>query len=370
MAEYRIHPYRIFLLLLSVLILVWYCKMGLQWWDFEGQWTISTYFCNQLNPYLAHPFELLTTKGVGEIPVGWGTSPWGLLLGQLLYPGFLEYHYAQIYFVTLYFVLYAIALFYVWQAFPNQRTELLLFALLASVSYFRPMLSGNAGGIMCLLLLLSISLQHKSQTIAGVLLAFAMIKPQLALLFCLYFLLRKRYVLLFVACTVDVLSWVVAAFLLDTSIVQLLKDFLHYDIGEGVQFAGIFTLAFSSSSTAMLFSMLFGIIYAVVYYIFYKGRGQLVELAPFCVAASLWSYSWGNEYLVLLPVCLLSYQFYGGTTGTLRFRWAFLVPYTMFSVIIIIAITTVLAPITSLSAFHIAMTLYSIGLLIGVYKYL
>lgn len=370
MTEYKLQPYRMLLLLLSVLILFWYCKMGLQWWDFEGQWTISTYFCNQLNPYLSQPFELLAAKGVGDIPSGWGTSPWGLLLGQLLYPGFLEYHYAQIYFVALYFMLYAIALFYAWRLFPYQRTELLFFALLAAVSYFRPLLSGNAGGIMCLLLLLSIALQDKNQVFAGVLLAFAMIKPQLALLFCLYFLFRKRYILLFVACIVDVLAWIVAAFLLDTSILQLLTDFLNYDIGEGAQFAGIFTLAFSSSSTAMLFSMLFGTIYAVVYYSFYKNRGKLVELAPFCVATAFWSYAWGNEYLVLLPVCLLAYQFYVDAKGIARVKWAFIVPYTIFSVVIIIALTTVLTLLSQQPAFHIAMTLYSVGLLVGVYKYL
>ncbi len=364
MTEYKLQPYRVLLLLLSVLILFWYCKMGLQWWDFEGQWTISTYFCHQLNPYLPHSLDTLANKGLGEIPAGWGTSPWGLILGQFLYPGVLKYQYAQIYFVGLYFMLYAIAIFYAWRTFPKHRTQLILFASLATVNYFRPMLSGNAGGIMCLLLLLAVALQDKNQAFAGLLLAFAMIKPQLALLFCLYFLLRKRYILLAVTFIVDVLSWVAASIMLETSMWQLLYDFLHCNIGGGGQFAGIFTLAFSNSSTAMLASMTAGILYATIYYAVNKGKGQIAELASFCIATSFWSYSWGNEYMVLLPVSLLAYKRLTEYTTIKQIKWLLFIPYSMLAVVIIIVLTTISTHIAPQSAFHIAMTLYSIGLMV------
>lgn len=359
----------------AVLILLWLLKVQSQFWDFEGQWIVSTYLFEGVNPYVKHTSEFLASRNLLPIPEGWGTSPWGLVLGQIFYPGFVSREVSKYAFMALHLIVLLAVSLKAMKDFSEHKKQVMFIILLFFGSYLYPMQGGNAGALMCLMLLLSWKISGKHQLSAGVLLAFAMVKPQLTLLFCLYFLIKQRYRLLAVAASIDIFAWWIASLSVHTSMFALLHDFLNAGIGASGIYMGIMTLAsplMPSSSMAMYLSMLVGIVYALTYYYFNRGKGELQEIAPFCVATSFWCYAWGNELLILLPVTVLALQNIDKKHGIKQFRWAFVAGLTAFAPIVIIAIER-LAIYTlngaDFNTFHISFTAYIISLISTLCKY-
>lgn len=375
MRDISAKTYTIILAVVATAILLWILKIGPQYWDFDGQWIVSKCFLSGLNPYTHHTSAELLAHSLPPIPQGWGTSPWGLILGQIFYPGFLSNSLARYYFISLFAVTILIAALFLYKN-NDHRVSTLFILLLSSISFLYPMQGGNAGSLMCLMLLLAWYLMDCNEYISGLLLAFAMIKPQLALLFCLYFLINRKYKLLAVAATMDIAAWAMSALILQTSMTQLLVDFFASGIGSGAQFSGILTLLSPflhiSMKNVMYLSMFLGVIYSLSYYKINRERGKFEEIAPFCVATAFWSYSWGNELLILLPVIVLAYQKYSEKGGLNSLRWATLAGYLSFGIVIIIAITKLMEiynPLMSVNSLHIAMTLYLLGIVMGMCKY-
>ena len=349
------------------------------WADIEGQCTLCAYLWQGINPYLPVSADVQQAHGLPEVPQGFGTSPWGLILGQLFYPGFLSLATAKVYFIALYIAGYLFTAFYAARNsdYPIQQT--LLFCLLASISYFTPMSHGNAGGLFCLLLLWALYLSEKSPVLAGVCLSLALIKPQASLLFCLYFILRKQYRTLFIAAVIDLTAWGLAAIILKESPWQLLADFFACDIGASggpnstlqlEAFKGILTLAADRIPHAMYVSMILGTAYALAFYYINKNKGYLQRIAPFCVATAFWSYTFGNEMFICFPVVLLAYQNMTQCSQLAWIRWAFVVPYVAFSNIILDFMPSFIFHYTGcMPSFHLIMTIYLAGLIACMYKY-
>ena len=57
--------------------------------DFLGQWKLCAYALRGIDPYPLIGVETPAVKELGIIPAYWGTTPYGLLLGNLFYAGFL-----------------------------------------------------------------------------------------------------------------------------------------------------------------------------------------------------------------------------------------------------------------------------------------
>lgn len=302
---------------LLVVVLLWFFKWGFAWNDFYGQWLICKYFLKGVNPYVQISADTLELYGLGPIPPGWGTSPWGILLGQLFYAGWLPLSVAKIWFIFICVIIYFLVCASFIHLYHLKKKYFITLSAVGLVSWLFPILNGNIGGTICLLLIMALGIKDRCNILAGCLLAFSLIKPQASLLFCLYFLFQRNFKVLFVAAFIDILAWYVVATRLNAGILDILWQMFESNVGCGNQYNGIMTFlapALPDFSLTMYLSMIVGIIYSIVLYVFicrnYDRNGFVASL-PFCVATSFWCYSWGNEFIVLLPVaafCLLRYE--------------------------------------------------------------
>ena len=346
--------------------------MAWLWPDFDGQWIINTYLFEQINPYLPVTPEVLHAHNLQKIPEDFGTSPWGLVLGQFFYAGWLPNNIAAIYFLFLYFGAYMFTMAYAFHHFKNQRWLVLFFGILVCPSYFYAMFVGNAGGLFALCLLWSLYLSHQHPVLAGIALSFAMIKPQMALIFCFFLIYERRFRMLFIAAAIDICALLLACFVLGTPPFQLLVDFTSCDIGDAADgYYGILTLFESHLPYSLYGSMLLGIVYATAYYIRYHDRNELIKLAPFCTAAAFWCYAWGNEMLVQLPLAMLAWQHLQTSRFPDRLRWAFILPYCMLHNYAVLYLYGVVYHFTHLipTPYRPTYTLYVLILIVSVYSY-
>ena len=137
-----------------------------------------------------------------------------------------------------------------------------------------------------------------------------MVKPQVALIFCLPLLLMRRFKILFIAAAIDIAAWLIVSLMVNTSPITLLTEFVAAGAGGDKSYAGIFTLFTASNhNLAMELSMLAGIIYVCICHKFLSGcKISAFKFFPACIAATFWSYSFYNDfYILILPVIICVY---------------------------------------------------------------
>ena len=336
---------RILITLVEINIFIW--AIGLffnkppTYGDFLGQWKLCAYALRGLDPYPLIGVEIPVIEELGIIPNNWGTTPWGLLLGNLFYPGFLpmkiaafiptsslsiekdiqayrEINFtpepAEIYFIILNVIILLATSIIIFKHFKILSRKLAWTSCLLSIFSFSQLVSlnqtGNAGSIICCLLILVCLLQDRYPKLSGIFLALAMVKPQLALIFCLTLLIMRRFKILFIAAAIDIAAWLIVSFMLQKSPMILFMEFLSADTGGSRNYSGIFTLFTASDyNLAMGLSMLAGIIYVVIGHKFLKDcKISAFKFVPACIASTFWCYSFYNEfYILLLPVAVCIY---------------------------------------------------------------
>lgn len=261
--------------------------------DFRGQWALCAYTLHSIDPYAITGLKTPLIEEIGIIPAIWSTTPWGLILGNFFYPGFLNVGDAAQYFWVLNLLILLITGFVLRNHF--RFGAIILPAFLGGFlisAYF-----GNAGAVICCLLILSCLWAEELPILAGVLLSLAMIKPQIALPICFAMLLKKYFKVLVVAALIDFAAWGIAALITNQTPINLLTEFLSINTGGGVAFAGLFTLAFTENlSLAMGLSMLAGILF-----IWLTFRDEKFFWAcPACLATTFFAYSFHNEFFILI----------------------------------------------------------------------
>ena len=313
----------------------------LRYHDFLGHWKLCAYALHGIDPYPLIGVKVPAVEELGIIPKYWGTTPYGLLLGNLFYAGFLAMNTAalipskpflinkdiqayreinstlepaEIYFIVIsvaFVLVTAIVIFQTFKTFSKRVAWTSALLAIFSFSLLIPLKNtGNASGTICCMLILISFLQEKYPTLSGVLLAFAMIKPQLALIFCVTLLLMRRFKILFIAAAIDILAWLIVSFMLQTSPMVLLQEFLATGAGGTRSYAGIFTLFTASDhQLAMGFSMLAGIIYVLIGHKFLSDcKISAFKFFPACIAATFWCYSFYNDfYILILPAIVCVY---------------------------------------------------------------
>lgn len=287
---------------------------SLSFFDFVGQWQLTAYAYQGIDPYPLIGSNSANITSIGAIPKGWGTAPWGLLLGNLFYPGFMSLKNAKIYFVVFNFFLLCITALGVFRKFKQLSVQVgsySFFCALFSFWFFYSLSEGNAGGGICCLLLLVIIYYDKHPVFTGLLLGLSLIKPQLSLIICIAFLFLKNYKVVFVSFGVVALSSLIVSIMVHNNIFNLIYEFLNAGIGGNVNYSGIFTLFFVGNPIlAMIISMMTGIIFVAVFIHFLpKDLLKPFCLLPASIAATFWSYSFLNDfYILLLPLIVSIYS--------------------------------------------------------------
>ena len=332
--------------------------------DFLGQWKLCAYTLRGVNPYTLIGVEVPAIEELGIIPANWGTTPYGLLLGNLFYAGFLAMatatlipstpysinkdltayreinsalEPAEIYFIALNVIVLSATAIIIFQTFKNFSRKFAWTSALLSIFSFAMLIplidTGNVSGIICCMLILICLLQENYPKLSGILLAFAMVKPQLALIFCLTLLLMRRFKILFIAAAIDIAAWLIVSFMVNTSPITLLTEFLATGAGGNKSYAGIFTLftAFDHN-LAMLLSMAAGIIYVCIgHKLLSDCKISAFKFLPACIAATFWCYSFYNDfYILILPVAACVYVMIESKNFAIPFGAALFMTFGLF----------------------------------------
>ena len=318
--------------------------------DFRGQWALCAYTLRGVDPYAITGLQTPLIEEIGIIPSVWSTSPWGLILGNFFYPGFLSVENSVTYFLLLNLFVLLITAFTLMKHFSFVFMALLTFI----AGFFISAYFGNAGGIICCLLILSCLLEKERPILSGVLLSLAMVKPQVALPICFALLLRKNFKVLTIAALIDFVAWGIDSLLTNQTPLALLMEFLSVDTGGGMAFAGLFTLAFQENlSLAMGLSMLAGVAFI---WLTFKDE-KYFWACPACLATTFFAYSFHNEFFILILPALFCIEL-----ARTKIIWlaAFIfmasAPYALFILVKMFAID-------SLKAFWLARTIFAIILI-------
>lgn len=286
---------------------------GLLLGDGDLRWKESSYVFSGINP-----FEII--NGIREplSEIGWlpdfaGAVPWGLILGNLFTPCFLSHDAALNYTLTLYFVLVPIAVI-IFARFlhsngyidSKRRSLCVALGILALGSLYHSYWVCNYGALICMFIIIAISICDKHEYVAGILMAFAMCKPQLGFLFFFPFLLMGKWRLIFTSVFITFAAWGIAISLTHTEPLQLFTEMLA--VGKHIGLAGFFTFPFVSmgfSPTAVrLCSMVFSAtLYVLILY--YTGlslvrRDFFFHVSCIAVLCGMWFYMQEQDYLILI----------------------------------------------------------------------
>ena len=323
--------------------------------DLKGQRALCAYTLHGIDPFLQIGVEPPLLPDVGAIPKNFGTSPWGLILGNIFYPAFLPLELAEIYFVALNIVLLSTTAFFVWDASRKISARLgvialALFTLPATV--MRTWWYGNAGGCIICLLMLCCVICERRPFLTGVLLSVAMIKPQVALTFCILFFLQRRFKVLLTAAVIDLGAWLIASSLTGTTPLNLLIEMSHINVAGSGIFSGIFRLFFlEAPMTSIYLSMTVGTLFIIFLHRRSTERNFL-SMYPACVAAMFWSYSTNNEDFIAVLPALCCFKIMLDNNGIDKIKWFAAGMFFYFSLI-------------TLQMFDIGCDLFSINRVLG-----
>lgn len=285
---------------------------GYDGWDIKGHWSICAYTLRGYNPYLLIGAEKGPFPDIIGIPENFSTVPWGCLLGSAYYAGFLPLTGACVYNFIMHFVfafLTVLVIYKTFAEFVGTKRSVVLSALLI-VSHFSFMYSvyyGNAGGIICSMLIISIFLAKSNPYISGILLSLTMSKPQIAAIICIIYVFEGRWKAIITAALIDIAAWLAVSLMTDTGIVDLLIQTFSSGTASPVQYLGLFSVIKHmgvEKGIVLMMNVFAGVTYTIGLWYYLKKKSdsavnQLVFYVPACIASTFWIYKNGTDYMIL-----------------------------------------------------------------------
>ena len=293
------------------------------WVDLVTQWKVCAYTLRGVDIYTLRGSSDFIPE-IGFLQAGFHASPWGCILENVFYGGFLSFGAAKAYFLTASLTVLLIASLVLRAKCASLGFGSWAFIIsLFSLDFFAPVAGGNAGGMICAFLLMAWLVCDDHPYVAGVLVAFAMVKPQAALIVCVMLLMMKRIKPLIVGAAVDISAWFAVSVMTKKGMFELLREFLFMSsdkVGEPFS-AGIFTLVFDSYMSAVYASMTAGVIFvAVIYALLPRDMPEMFRIYPAFMAVTFWCYSYVNDnYVLVLPVCLCAWLMLRGRKSVFWF---------------------------------------------------
>ncbi|MBQ7545092.1 MAG: DUF2029 domain-containing protein [Synergistaceae bacterium] len=356
----------------------WMFHDGATWTDFPTQWRICVYTLRGMDIYSFRGTADYLPE-IGAISEGFHASPFGLVLENLFYGGFLPFNAAKIYFIALNIAVIVIASCLLYQKTAKLSQELGIMSFLVSltsVNFFISTHEGNAGGMICAFLVIAWLILEEHPYTSGILIGFAMVKPQDAAIVCIALLLMKKVLSVVVAAVIDVAAWLVSSLLLKRGMLELLQEFLFapnaLPVGssEARPFAGIFSLVSDNFLYATAASMVFGIIFLFwVYRSLPAEMPGIFKIYPAFMAVTFWCYSWAlDSYVLIVPACLCLWLMFRSSSRREFWGWMlwglFCVSGAFFRSAVCRVLMRAYADIGYYKAYDIARTLNEVGIII------
>lgn len=298
----------IFLLAVCILVCVvlYFYIGGYSAYDVQGHWRICAYTLEGENPY---PLigQAAKIESLGEIPKAFSTVPWSCVFGSAFYAGYMPLQWACVYIFVLHFAvlaLTAVVLYWTMQLILSRKQIIALLLLpCAHFSFMYSVHYGNAGGVICCLLMIAFCIGEKRPILAGILVGLGMMKPQITAIVCFALLLNKQWKTLFVAAGIVVTGWAATSLMTSVDPLTLLKQTFssgtsptqYLGLLNNLKYGGV------NSTLILLMNVAIGCGYTAGLHLYLKKNGvaSMFVYVPACIASVFWVYKNGTDYLIV-----------------------------------------------------------------------
>lgn len=294
---------------------------GLFFADFSMRWKECGYVLHGINPF-DNMDGLVSLPQYGTISDLGGMVPWEYILGNVFNPGFISFPAAKACFLFLTFVIISYAGFCGYRILRKNGVDAkwaaLAFPIVLLPNYWiNSMRWGNQGALLACLAFIFVCIVDEHPYIAGILLSFMMMKPQIGALFFIVLLLTKKFKTIFTAGGILCAAWGTSAILTQTSPIKMVTQMLDrgLDLNDVVVY-GLFDFTryiFSVPTTvALALSMLTGITFTVIFTLKLLkkenlSKNSLFLYTPAAIASTFWFYKQPHDLVILIIPLMLCY---------------------------------------------------------------
>lgn len=290
------------------------------------RWQECAYLLNGIYPIDIINRRIPPIDYIGSLSSDITTVPWAYILSNLLYPAFVSWNISRIISIILFIFLTLVTCFLVTKyfsenTFSKKECFLLCIGIFSHFGWYSSLNKLNNGMFTCLCILISMLLleyaSHTSITdlAIGFLMSIAMLKPQIALLFYLPLLFRKRYRAIILSGSILCISWGIVSIICHTQPLSILFDQFHigtqlYDLSSFTYYGMFnFLISYGCSSTVLLIVQLW-IFGSISFYIVYtlKNESVLVQCCLLSIVSLMWCYNHNMdmEILCFISICSIS----------------------------------------------------------------
>ncbi|MDR1797897.1 MAG: DUF2029 domain-containing protein [Clostridiales Family XIII bacterium] len=273
---------------------------GISSGDLRGHWHINSYAIHGTDPYKLFGEDVVFTQ-----------MPWSLILGNLFYAGFLPVSLAVIWMLVLHIALAIVLMLVVKKRWAIQGSAwiIILGTVLGNAAFYYSMQLGNFAAPIAMITIIAILYTDEKPVLAGVLMGLALMKPQISMIFCLVWLMKRKWKPLFAAAALVVLGVALSAIVTNTSPVTLFAEFLSNPLQASTGYLGLFTFLQYlgvGQTTVVLLSMLLGAAYVLcLTSLVGKTNNIFAMYMPAAFASCFWNFKNGTDYAILVIAAFL-----------------------------------------------------------------
>lgn len=313
-----------FILTLSVAnCIIHLYKYGMLFGDYRWIWIECLYTIKRIDIVEAIR-DGIVIKEMGDLslPPNSATLPWSRILGIVIHPGFLPKEWAFVYGTILYAALAVVTIYCVARKMcqynvMDSRTTIIMTITIMLMSFYwtdAVLIMNNACVVVLLLILVAIECD-RNEYVSGILMAFAMIKPQIALLFYITLLFKRKYKTIITSALIVCGAWIFYLFWVGGNPVTQIMDVIGLSQGERPAdhiWYGLMDILVRrgySGTVSMICSMLLGIVLTIVLTIvvlnsrYAENPFVLYSIPAFF--STVWCYKSETDLLILSFVSLL-----------------------------------------------------------------
>ena len=289
--------------------------------DFRARWQETAYLFHGVNPFDALAGKV-TIDSIGVIDPDMVTVPWAWALSFFINPGFLPYEAARTWGMIVYFMVCTITSIVCYRYVKEnyfQNVEdtkkwslTAVFIVLGQYCWVWSFMCGNHGALACCFVIIALCIYKKHPIGAGVLMAIGMIKPQVAVLFYITFLLLKQYKVIITSAIIGLAVMIMTCGITGAGFFELLQGTSQVGTNlEGV-FFGLFNMmkyAGVPTNIVLGLDIVVGLIYLLVvtwYSIKYNNaKNDLAVFMGAAIASTFWFYKQSHDFVILILPCLV-----------------------------------------------------------------
>ena len=252
------------------------------------------------------------------------TIPWSYLLSNFFYPGFLTWPQARMWALMLFTVCFLLSMLLLWKylrRITGNRNFFFLTVLIWSSNFGwgSALTKVNNGMFTCISILVVLLLLEygenslRNDIFLALLMVVAMLKPQIALLFYIPLLYRKKYRSIFLSGVILLAAWIGAAVLLQISPLTILLE--QFQVGADLKVTSVYVyyglfdfLTRFGISTRFIMILQFAVFIPLAFVLGYMLRksSMWIQFAVPSVLTLLWCYHHNTDLQVIgiLMICI------------------------------------------------------------------